>query len=289
MNGVLNLLKPPAMSSGQAVGAVRRLFGMKKVGHTGTLDPGAAGVLPICLGKATKLADYIMRGEKEYIAEATFGIATDTLDSYGSIVKTGNAVINEDMIKEAIPNFTGEITQRPPMYSAVKHEGRPLYKLARAGVTVEKPPRKVTIYSIELLGGGANRYLFKVNCSKGTYIRSLLADMAVAMGTCAYTSFLLRSNTCGFGLDTAFTIDELEAMEERQAAIVSMEKALDFMQALTLQDYLFPIVDSGAAIDLKKAGFNMPEQTAFRVYCKGILIGVGRRADDCLKIETKLN
>lgn len=288
MNGVLNVIKPPAMSSGHVVGALRRLLGVKKVGHTGTLDPGAAGVLPICVGRATRIADYIMNGDKEYIAEAAFGFATDTLDSYGSVVKTGGRPVSEAEIEAVIPRFCGEIEQYAPMYSAVKQNGQPLYKLARAGITVEKPPRRVTVYGIELLKSGTDRFLFKINCSKGTYIRSLLADMAAELGSCAYTSFLLRSKSGGFDLDSAYTLDELAEATTLAEAIISPEQALSFMESITLPEHIFPIVDSGAAIDLARVRISVPEGNV-RVYCRGVFLGVGTRAENMLKMLVKLN
>ncbi len=288
MNGVLNILKPPAMSSGQAVGALRRLTGIKKVGHTGTLDPGAAGVLPICVGRATRIADYIMNGEKEYIAEATFGMATDTLDSYGSVVQTGGRSVGRAELEEIVPRFCGEIEQYAPMYSAVKQNGQPLYKLARAGMTVEKPPRTVTVYGIELLGHEGDSFLLKICCSKGTYIRSLIADMAAELKSCAYTSFLLRSKSCGFDVEHAYTIDELQNEKTLAKAIVSPEAALDFMENVTLPEHLFPIVDSGAAIDLGRVRISVPDGNV-RVYCNGVFMGVGARAENMLKMLVKLN
>lgn len=139
----------------------------KKAGHTGTLDPGAAGVLPVCVGRATKIADYIMRGDKEYIAEITFGAETDTQDSYGSVTRTCESNIMKEMLACILPDFTGKLLQRPPMYSAVKHEGRKLYQLARKGIVVEKPLREVRVHEIELLGGTCNRFPLRIRCSKG--------------------------------------------------------------------------------------------------------------------------
>ncbi len=288
MNGVLNVLKPPSMSSGQAVGALRRLLGVKKVGHTGTLDPGAAGVLPICVGRATRIADYIMSGDKEYIAEATFGLATDTLDSYGSVVQTGGRSVSRAEIEAVIPGFCGEIEQYAPMYSAVKQNGQPLYKLARAGVSVQKPPRRVTVYGIELLEACGERFLFKINCSKGTYIRTLLADMAAELKSCAYTSFLLRSKSGGFTLEGAYTLDELQNEKVLADAMLSPEDALSFMDEVRLPGHIFPIVDSGAAIDLDRVRLDVPEGNV-RVYCNGVFMGVGARRENMLKMLVKLN
>ncbi|HBU11307.1 MAG TPA: tRNA pseudouridine(55) synthase TruB [Clostridiales bacterium] len=281
MNGVVNVLKPPAMSSGNAVAAVKRILGEKKVGHTGTLDPGAAGVLPVCVGRATKLASYIMNGKKEYIAEIVYGIETDTLDSYGKVTGTCGDIPNEQRLKQAMGQFTGAISQAPPAYSAIKHEGTPLYKLARKGLAVQKPPRDVTIYGIELLGRQEDRCLLKIQCSKGTYIRTLLADMAEAMGTCAYTSFLLRTKTGGFAIEDAVTLDELE--EAKESALISMEEAISFLPKVQLPGYLYPVAVSGAAIDLSRVALQVEENTDYAVYCENELIAIARKQGRALK------
>lgn len=289
MNGVVNILKPPAMSSGQLIGAVRKLFGIKKAGHTGTLDPGAAGVLPVCIGRATKISEYIMDGEKEYIAEATFGTATDTLDSYGSVVRRCGFHAAIDDVQAVLPRFRGDILQKPPMYSALKQHGQPLYKLARDGKDVERKERQVTVHHLELLRGAQNRYLFHVRCSKGTYIRTLVADIAETLQSCGYLSFLLRTKTCGFSIENAYTLDELQSEEARRTALISVERALSFMGGVNLPDHLYSVVDSGTAVDMKRVQLDVPEGADMRVYCKNVLIGVGRRTQDRLTIIKKLN
>lgn len=288
MNGVLNVLKPPGMSSGQVVGAVRRLFDTKKVGHTGTLDPGAAGVLPICVERATKLADYIMRGDKEYIAEMTVGAETDTLDSYGTVTQAGGKPIRKDELMELLPRFTGELLQTPPAYSALKQDGVPLYKLARKGITVEKPPRGVTIHRIELLEGETNRFLLRIRCSKGTYIRSLVADMARAAGSYACMTFLLRTETGGFQIEDAFSLDELADMKNRGDALIPMETAVGFLPKVGLPDHLYDAACSGAAIDLARAGIQARADADHTVWCRGEMVCISHAAEGYLKVKTML-
>ena len=288
MNGIINVLKPPAMSSSDVVFHIRRITGIKKAGHNGTLDPGAAGVLPVCLGRATKLADYLMNGAKEYIAELTLGAATDTLDSYGRVVKTAPANVTSGEIERILPEFLGETMQAPPAYSAAKHHGQPLYKLARKGIEIEKPARLVRIEGIDLLDGERNRFLLRVRCTKGTYIRTLLADLAERLGVPGYTSFLLRSESGGFTLASAHTFDEIEtcaAAGELPRVVIPAEEAVGFMKTLHLPQYLYDIVLSGTPVDLLRA--NLPElekEMDYAIFCRGELIGIGRRRDMQLKV-----
>lgn len=291
MNCVLNVLKPPAMTSSDVVSYIRRLLAEKRVGHTGTLDPGAAGVLPICVGRATKLSDYLMSGQKQYIAEITFGKSTDTLDSYGEVQSTDFVCITREKLLNVLPHFLGKIKQAPPMYSAIKHEGKKLYELARQGVEVKKPPREVEIFDIVVLSGKENRFLLRVDCSKGTYIRSLVKDIANELGTCAYLSFLLRTQTGGYSIDKAYTLDEIQQMAlggQIDQAAVSMEQALSFMPEIRFEDYLFPILISGTPVDLLRTKHPLEEDVFYAAYCKGRLIGIGKRMQDTFKLTTML-
>ncbi len=288
MNGVVNVLKPPAMSSGQATGVVKRLFGSRKAGHTGTLDMGAAGVLPVCIGRATKIADYIMRGQKEYIAEMAFGCETDTLDSYGKTVDRQHADVDRGALEHIIPDFLGEIMQQPPAFSALKQAGQPLYKLALRGEEIHKPPRQVTIYDMQVLAGTHNKFLLKIACSKGTYIRSLIRDMAHRLDTVAYMSFLLRTRSCGFLVGDAYTLDELQHDTTRAKALVPIGDALGFMDSLALPDYLFDIAASGAAIDLSRAQLDVAAGKDYVLYCKNRLLGIAACDGTILKIKTMI-
>lgn len=291
MNGVLNLLKPPAMTSSDVVLHVRRILGQKKVGHTGTLDPGAAGVLPVCIGRATKIADYIMHGDKEYIAEITFGMETDTQDSYGRVTRVSEGDITREQLESILPGFTGKLLQKPPMYSAIKHEGKKLYELARKGITVEKPPREVYVHKLELIRGMQNRFLLRIRCSKGTYIRSLCADIGRGLSACAHMSFLMRTETCGFRAEDAYTLPEIEELAgggKAAAAVQPMEQAVSFLETLRCDPYLYRFLTTGTPVDLGKANLRVQADTNYAVYCKDELIGIGKKAGNMLKLVSML-
>ncbi|NSW90728.1 MAG: tRNA pseudouridine(55) synthase TruB [Firmicutes bacterium] len=209
MNGLLNVLKPPGMTSFDVVAYLRGILKEKKIGHTGTLDPGAAGVLPICTGRATKVIEYIMNMEKVYRAELTLGISTDTQDSSGNVIAVKKVLVSEQQITQALKSFIGKIYQTPPMYSAVRVEGRRLYEIARGGKSIERKPRKVEIYSINLINIEKNKVLFDVTCSKGTYIRTLCSDIGDSLGCGGHMSFLIRKRAGIFHIESAFTLEEI--------------------------------------------------------------------------------
>jgi len=291
-NGLISVLKPAGMSSSQVVGYIKRLLNIKKAGHCGTLDPGASGVLKVAFGRATKICDYLMDSDKIYIAEFTFGKTTDTLDSYGKITQETDAHISADMIRSVIDNFTGEIDQYPPMFSAIKVNGCPMYKLARQGQQLDLKPRKVFIKSIEVLSHKENSFNFKVTCSKGTYIRSLCRDIAASVDTVGYMSFLLREYSSGSHVTECYTLEELSSMAEINdySFITDIRSALSKYNKVELNDYLYPIITSGSAVDLSKIrnakdfdtkGYNV-------IYCKDELIGIGKVTDNIFKLTTML-
>lgn len=216
MTGIVNINKPKGRSSHFAVAVIRRITGIKKVGHTGTLDPLATGVLPICIGReATKLSQQIMDGTKGYIAVVQLGAETNTQDSEGEIIERAlTEHITEADIRAVLKEFIGELEQIPPMYSAIKINGERLYNLARKGVEVERKPRKIQIYDICLtnLDLENQRFEIEVQCSKGTYIRTLCADIGKRLGTRAYMYSLIRSKCGRFLLKDAVTLEEFEAL-----------------------------------------------------------------------------
>ena len=215
MDGIINVLKPPGMTSHDVVQFIRRTLHIRKVGHTGTLDPGVAGVLPICLGKATRVAQFVTDSGKSYRAEVTFGITTSTYDKFSEI--TGEAetsFLTEANIVAVLNEFRGQIQQVPPMTSAVRHQGKKLYELARAGLEVEREPRSVQISELRpvkfyLQGVSRPRLIFDVSCSKGTYIRTLCHDIGQRLGCGAYMSFLVRTDSGPFLLREAVTVEEI--------------------------------------------------------------------------------
>ena len=218
MDGIFNVLKPPGMTSHDVIGFLRRALNTKKIGHGGTLDPDAAGVLPVFAGTATRLLSYAMEGRKQYIAEFTLGEQRDTGDDSGTLVKTMPVPeLSETKLKEVLQSFLGKQIQLPPMYSAVKINGQKLYQLARKGVEVERKARPIEIYKLELLDAKlptesiSAKYSFTVavECSKGTYIRVLGEDIATALGTCGTMSFLLRTQVGSYLLNEAHTLQEI--------------------------------------------------------------------------------
>ena len=215
IHGVLNLNKPPKLTSRQAVDRVKRILNVKKAGHGGTLDPDATGVLLICLGDGTKLFEALQTGTKEYEGTLILGITTDTLDANGEIIKTADtSQITPDQVRAVCQQYVGEIEQMPPMFSAVKHKGKPLYKLARRGIEVERRSRQIFIESIELLSFSIPEVRFRVVCSKGTYVRVLAADIGTALGCGAHLSELTRTRSGVFKVEEAHTFDSLKRTPE---------------------------------------------------------------------------
>ena len=211
MNGVILIHKEKDFTSFDVVAVVRKLTGQKKVGHTGTLDPNATGVLPVLLGTATKAQDIIPCHDKRYRADFRFGIATDTLDIWGKVMEQQPSDITQEQIEGALGSLRGEIEQLPPMYSAVSVGGKRLYQYAREGKEVERRPRKVTVYSLELISfdEAAQSGTLDIYCSNGTYIRTLIDDLAHALGTVGVMTDLVRYEACGYPLDDCMTLDEL--------------------------------------------------------------------------------
>ncbi len=211
--------KPAGLSSNQALQKVRRLFDARKAGHTGTLDPFATGLLPICLGEATKTAGMIMDGRKTYVAELRLGTATATGDIEGDVVASAAVPdLDDQLIENAMRKFRGPLDQVPPMYSAIKQDGRPLYELARQGVVVERKARTVEIYRLELLEWHPPVLTFEVACSKGTYVRTLAEDLARSLGTCGHLQALRRTSADPFVGHSMFTLEELEqALKQNRA------------------------------------------------------------------------
>ena len=232
MNGVICVYKPKGISSHDCIYKVRRALGTKRVGHTGTLDPMAEGVLPICVGKATRASEMIMASEKVYKAEITFGAETTTADSEGEITRKSDKIVTKEEFLSILPRFIGEIEQIPPMYSAIHHQGKRLYQLAREGKEVERKPRKITIFNIELLSFSGDKAEIRVTCSKGTYIRTLCEDLGRAAGGSAHMSALIREQSGIFTIENSvkpedITEDKLipvdEMFKEYESIILNAE------------------------------------------------------------------
>ncbi len=214
LNGILVLFKPKGYTSHDAVNVIRKILGTRKVGHTGTLDPNAEGVLPICVGKSTKACDMITFSDKEYVAEVKLGITTDTYDMWGNVLTECVPDVSYEDLKSALTKFEGTISQVPPMYSAIKQNGKKLYELARQGIEVERKPREITVYECELLDFKGDTFKIRVRCSKGTYIRSLCHDIGELLGCGACMTSLVRTASSVFDINEAMTFDEISQKAE---------------------------------------------------------------------------
>lgn len=261
MEGILPLYKPKGMTSHDCVFKLRKILRMKKIGHTGTLDPDVTGVLPICLGKATKVAEYITDAGKAYEGEVTIGFSTTTEDSTGEVVAEKKIVgsFTRDQILAVLTKLTGEITQTPPMYSAVKVNGKRLYEYARQGIEVERPTRNVNIYSMELLddreifSGETINFRFRVTCSKGTYIRTLAVMIGQELGYPAHMSDLVRIKSAKYNLDDCLTFAEIEkrvAEGTLDEMIQPLESALSHLPKNVINDTVAKKVINGAVLDI---------------------------------------
>lgn len=258
MNGVICVYKPGGISSHDCIYKVRRALGTRKVGHTGTLDPMAEGVLPICVGKATRASEMIMASEKVYKAELTFGAETTTADSEGEITRKSDKIITKEEFLNVLPKFTGEIEQIPPMYSAVHHNGQRLYKLAREGIEVERKPRKITIFGIEVLSFSEEKAEIRVTCSKGTYIRTLCEDLAKAAGGAAHMSALVREKSGVFTIENSVKPEDIS-----EDKLIPVDEMFKEFERITLSEEEEWKVRNGAPI---KHSCN--EGETYRLYSK---------------------
>jgi tRNA pseudouridine55 synthase len=242
MDGILNIDKPAGETSFKAVSTVRRLCQERHTGHAGTLDPLATGVLPILLGRATRVAEYLMEQPKTYLADIEFGCISDTGDADGVLTRSGDvAGLTEGIVASALERFHGTVQQIPPMYSALKHHGSPLYKLARAGVTVERPSRTVEIYRIELLSWASPVAVVEVTCSRGTYIRTIAQDLGGVLGSGAYLKRLCRTRYGPFDIKDAVSVSRLAEMVGTggcSAVVQPLDRALLHLPVLALEPEL---------------------------------------------------
>ena len=236
IHGVLLLNKPRGISSTQALGRAKWLIGAEKAGHTGTLDPLADGLLPLCFGHATKLANDLLDADKTYVAGIVLGKSTTTGDMEGEVTFSSSNVITREQWQAILPQFMGEIAQVPPMYSALKKDGKPLYELARAGIEVEREARQITIVSLTTVSFDYPNVLLKVRCSKGTYIRTLAEDMGKSLGVGAHLSSLQRTGVGDLDLADAMTLEQLEAIPEeaRAQALLPLDALLQNCPAIVL-------------------------------------------------------
>ncbi|HHY0012710.1 TPA: tRNA pseudouridine(55) synthase TruB [Clostridioides difficile] len=284
MNKIISILKPTGMTSHDVVSRVRKILNIKKVGHTGTLDPDASGVLPICIGKATKVCDVILNKDKSYICELTLGISTDTYDASGEILKKVDdfKFSNED-IERAFDTQRGEINQLPPIYSALKVNGKRMCDLVRSGRQSEitLKTRRVNIKDIKILSIKGNKIMFYVECSKGTYVRSICHDIGEYLGCGAHMSFLNRTSSGKFDLDNSITLEELELFYENKTLdkyLYDIDYVLDSFNYVVLNPNAIKYYSNGGSIDDKrflKNNFDKDDEFV-RVYSTDNFLGLGK-------------
>ncbi len=283
MTGAVNAFKRPGQSSRDLVDRVRGLTGIRKAGHAGTLDPGAAGVLPILLGRATRLQEFLSTANKVYVAEATFGAETDSGDAYGEVIRTADRVPGRPDVLGALDHFVGEGEQVPPMTSALKRHGVPLYRLARRGITVPREPRRVRIYALEMLewrAGPPHRGLFRIECSPGTYIRTLIEDLGRCLDSAAFMSFLVRTRVGSFHLRDAVVPDDSGVIP-----IVSPADVLCFLPSKVLNlEQALSVAHGGIPADLGE----IPQGLLRLLDGNGRLVAVGRGEGDALRLQCVL-
>ena len=290
VNGFLCVLKPPGMTSSDVVVRVRRRLGRgARVGHAGTLDPEAAGVLPLMVGKAARLFDYMVDKEKTYVAQLVPGLATDTQDVHGCVTAQSQQRLTREALERVLPQFIGEIAQIPPMFSALKRGGQKLCDLAREGVELEIEPRPVQVFAIDVLHEAADgSFLIRVRCGRGTYIRTLCHDIGRAAGIPCCMGMLLRTQTGSFTLDDAHTIEEIDAAQELSALLAPMDRPLAHPPALNIAPAAERFARNGNVLRRSQfSGEAKPGQSA-RLYLNGQLAGIGRIGPEGLRFDAML-
>ena len=270
--GFVNIIKPTGMTSSDVVIRVKKILHMKRVGHLGTLDPAASGVLPIAVGKATKFFDYFLSKEKKYTALVEFGVETDTLDSFGNITKRDiEANVIEKDIKAVLNKFIGEIDQIPPKYSAIKIDGKKACDLARENINFEIKPRKIRIFDIKLIKKcEKNKYLFSVHCQAGTYIRTLFSDIAAALGTVATTPVIIRTKSGAFEEKNSITLEELE----QQKKVISIEEIFSSLKQVVLEESISKKVLNGVKVFASDIGLDKDYKEDFIITYNDEIVGL---------------
>ncbi|MBQ0017025.1 MAG: tRNA pseudouridine(55) synthase TruB [Clostridiales bacterium] len=280
MNGIIVVNKPLNYSSNKITVIIKKLFNEKKVGHLGTLDPQASGVLPVCLGKATRLFDYYLNKTKTYVAEFTFGKSTDTLDTEGKVIETSTNIPTKEVIKENLKNLLGEIEQLPPNYSAKKVNGKKAYELARQNIDFELKPKKVVITKFELLKQiDDTTFEFLIDCSSGTYIRSLARDLGKLCNSCGFMSKLVRTRCGNFTIENSVELDKIS-----QKDVISIEKVLENLEKYEVLTENYEKLKNGVKILVKEN-----DKQNILIYCKNELFGIGEIKSGVVKINTYLH
>ncbi len=284
MNGILNVFKPTGITSFDVVRKIRKISNVKKVGHAGTLDPEASGVLPVCIGKATKAIDYIMGDFKIYEAELKLGVITDTYDREGKILSESEVNATEEEIIRAINSFIGEIKQIPPMYSALKVNGKKLYELARAGIEIEREARSLVIYDIDIIDIKTPYVKFRVKCSKGTYIRSLCYDIGQLLKCGGMMWNLQRIATGPFHIEDAINIEDLNE-ENINKHVMPIEKIFQNNSKITVEDRFIKFLLNGVVVKDRALTCKFEVDIIYNIYNKdNDFIGIAHRSNDSVKL-----
>ena len=281
ISGVLLIDKPCGMTSHDVVNRVRRLYNTKRVGHTGTLDPMATGLLVVLVGRAAKAAEYLSADSKSYVAGIRLGITTDTEDTTGNILTESDNIPTESEVMSALDGFRGDIKQIPPMYSALKVNGQKLVDLARKNVTVEREARDITVSRLDCTRVSDTEYTLTVDCSKGTYIRTLCADIGVALGCGAAMSSLRRERAGNYTIEAAHTLDELDKMElcEREELLIPVETLFEDLETVQLPQFYERLARNGAEIYQKKIKTSLDVGTRVRMYGEKGFFALGEVMD----------
>jgi len=274
MNGFVIIDKEAGMTSFFAASRLKKIYSEKKTGHTGTLDPMATGVLPVALGKATRFIDYLPDNNKAYIADFKLGITTDTLDITGEVLSECEADFTDNQVESVVLSFLGESDQLPPMYSAISVNGQRLYKLARQGIEVEREKRKIFISDIRLLSCDNGIYRIYVECSKGTYIRSIISDIGDKLGCGAVMTALRRTIACGYDISQAKTLDEIR--QNPEACLLPIDSAFDCYPAVSVSENQAKRFSNGGDLFVARIHGLTPQPSLYRVYCNEIFLGLGR-------------
>jgi tRNA pseudouridine55 synthase len=279
MDGILNVNKPAGITSYDVVAKIKRLSGERRVGHAGTLDPAATGVLPVCLGRATRVVEFIMGSPKTYLAVIELGVNTDTYDASGTVTSRSDySCVSRKLVETALDSFRGDIQQAPPMYSALKYGGRPLYELAREGRNIERPSRIVSIQSLAVIEWEPPRFTLEVTCGRGTYIRSLAHDLGQALGCGAHLVSLARTRYGPFDIRAAVALPQLES-GDWQHFLYPADFVLQDLPAVTLNDTRVAAMKNGQILDL--GGISPAGAELCRAYAEdGRLLGILRRLNE---------
>ena len=278
-SGIIIIDKPAGWTSQDVAARLRGVFHERRIGHGGTLDPMATGVLPIFVGRATRAVEFFEHAEKEYVAGLRLGVQTDTQDLTGEIVAQRPVSVTREQVQAALEGFLGVQEQLPPMYSAVKIGGKKLYELARQGKTVERKPRQIELLELELLSGENADWQFRVRCSKGTYVRTLCHDIGQALGCGGCMSSLRRTKAGGYGLDRAVTMEEIISMDDPAACLLPVDSVFDRLPRVTVHENQLRAIYNGAAV--KASGL---ADGSYRVYAPdGTFLMVGLAEGGTLK------